>query len=216
MILSTLLKKTGVRHGFGELRDDLPENIITPQQVHGNKILVVETGQESGEFDIVVTKTTYPIGIKTADCQSLLVVEPEAGIVAVIHAGWKGTLLRATEVGIRKIREMGGKVENIKAALGPSMLKSCYEVEWDVASQFQKEFPDWPEILEKKSKRNLKPKWFLDVALTNKKQLLKIGVLPQNIDHLEYCTHCHPDRFHSFRRDGEKSGRMVNWIQKSC
>lgn len=209
MILSSLLKNAGVQHGFGELRDDLPENIITPKQVHGNSILIVETGKESGEFDIVITKTMYPIGVKTADCQSLLVVEPEAGIVAAIHAGWKGTLLRATEVGIRKIIEMGGKAQNIKAALGPSMLKSCYEVEGDVASQFQKEFPNWPEILEKKSNR----KWLLDVALTNKKQLLHCGVLPQNIDHLEFCTHCHPHRFHSFRRDGEKAGRMVSFVQ---
>ncbi|QQR80636.1 MAG: peptidoglycan editing factor PgeF [Deltaproteobacteria bacterium] len=213
MITSKLLSAVaGLEHGFGERGNLPPQNVITLRQVHGTQILMVETGEESGEtgFDSVMTRRkNTPIGIKTADCQSLLAVDPETQIIAAIHAGWKGTVQRATEVSLQKMIDVGAKAERVLVALGPSMLKSCYEVEGDVASQFQKEFPEWPEIIEQKSEK----KWLLDVALTNKKQLLKMGIHPQNIDHLEYCTHCYPDRFDSFRRDGDKSGRMVSWMK---
>ncbi len=201
-----------IRHGFGERGDTPPAGIVMLRQTHGTDILMVETGRESGEagFDIVITRQPHiPIGIKTADCQSLLAVDPEAKIIAAIHAGWKGTLQRATEVAIRRMVSLGAKPERLCVALGPSMLRSCYEVERDVAAQFQKEFHDWPDILEKKTD----VKWRLDVALANRRQLLRMGISPQNIEHLERCTHCYSDRFESFRRDGEKSGRMVSWIR---
>ncbi len=212
MISQILSSLEGIEHSFGEKGDLPPQGVITLKQVHGTATLLVETGKENGDagFDIVMTKQkNIPIGIRTADCQSLLAVDPEAHVIAAIHAGWKGTVQRATEVGIQKMIDLGARAERIRVALGPSMLKSCYEVEEDVASQFQKQFPDWPEILEQKSEK----KWLLDVALTNKKQLLKMGIKSENIDHLDYCTHCDPQRLESFRRDGDRSGRMVSWIK---
>lgn len=213
MLTSKLLSSLNkIEHGFNERGDTLLKGTITVRQTHGVDILMVESGKESGDggFDSVITKrSNTPIGIKTADCQSLLAVDPEAHIIAAIHAGWKGTVQRTTEITLKKMCALGAHPERILVVLGPSMLKACYEVESDVAGQFKKEFPSWTDILERKSEK----KWLLDVALTNKKQVLEMGIPLKNIDHIEYCTHCHPDRFESFRRDGEKSGRLVSWIQ---
>ncbi len=204
----------GIRHQFGTRRDAPPEGVITVNQVHGTEILYVSAsspcwGEGQSGYDVLITdRPGIPIAVKTADCLPILMAEPKRGIVAAVHAGWKGTLARVVEKTIDRILSEGGKIENITAALGPNMGADCYEIETDVARSFESEFPGWP-LLKKKSEA----KWLLDVAEANRHQLLERGVRPARIDRTELCTHCRPDLFHSFRRDHEAAGRMVNFIE---
>lgn len=206
-----------ILHTFGT-RDDLlfPEGLVTAKQVHGTEILFAEDpGQKTikiGEagFDILITdKVGIPVAVKTADCLPLLMVDPDRKIVAAVHAGWKGTLMKVVEKAVRSLVEKGARPERLIVAMGPSMARRCYEVEEDVASEFQRQFPQYPQILKKQPAM----KWLLDIPETNRLELVRLGVKPGKIDHLDLCTHCRADLFHSYRRDGEKAGRMISFIE---
>lgn len=214
MIQSPLLIRPDfVNHGFATREDSqFPEPLIVSKQVHGTEICVAQGDEKDLDgFDILMTdRPSVSVAVRTADCLPLLLVEPERRIVAAVHAGWKGTLARASEKAVKKIVAMGGRAARILAVMGPSMGKDCYEVEADVAMPFRQRFPDWwTEILTPVSGA----KWLLDVPLTNSLQLKAAGVLPENIDHIALCTHCRKDLFWSYRRDGEEAGRMVNFIE---
>lgn len=212
MIKSQLLEKIeGISHGFGTREDARAKNVVTVQQVHGAKIFHATkvTPKEPEGYDILIAdRPKIAIAAKAADCLPVLIAEAEAGIVAAVHAGWKGTLVRVTEKAVECILEMGGETRNLVAALGPSMSGACFEVEEDVKKAFEREFLDWP-ILKQKSQQ----KWLLDVAETNRLQLMDLGLKPSQIDRIDLCTHCRPDLFWSYRRDGEKAGRMINFIE---
>lgn len=212
MIQSPLLKKLpGVLHGFGTRGEPRPPNVVTVQQVHGKNILEAEKvpKKEPEGFDVVMTdRPGVGVAIKTADCLPILMVEPSARLVAAVHAGWKGTLIRVVEKAVERIVESGGERRNLLVALGPNIAGPCFEVEEDVKKAFEREFLDWP-ILKQKSER----KWLLDVSETNRLQLIELGVKSPQIDRIDLCTHCRSDLFYSYRRDGEKAGRMINFIQ---
>ncbi len=209
---SQLLEKVpGILHEFGTRSDPRPLKVVTVQQVHGNNIFMATKAvkKEPEGYDIIVTdQPGVGVAVKTADCLPILLVEPEARIVAAVHAGWKGTLIRVVEKAVERIEEMGGEPRNLLAALGPNMVGACFEVEEDVKKSFEREFLDWP-ILKKKNDK----KWLLDVAETNRLQLLELGIKSSQIDRIDLCTHCRADLFWSYRRDGEKAGRMINFIQ---
>ncbi|HSA58106.1 MAG TPA: peptidoglycan editing factor PgeF [bacterium] len=212
MIASPLLRAVpGIAHGFGTIADPRPAHTVTVKQVHGVRILEPEAvlADEPDGFDTVLTdRPGVAVAVKTADCLPILVVEPKARIVAAVHAGWKGTLQRAVQAAIRRIVERGGRAENLVCALGPNMAAGCFEVKEDVKGDFEREFPGWPIL-----KRLSETKWLLDVALTNRLQLRESGVSDAQVDRIDLCTHCRPDLFWSYRRDGEAAGRMVNFIQ---
>ena len=214
MITSPLLSaETKILHAFGTRGDrNLPSKIVTVEQVHGTEVLDVEEYVEGKEgYDILITdKPGIAIGIKSADCQPILLVEPKAGIIAAVHSGWRGTLKSAVGKAVRKIEKRGGVIENILASLGPCIGQCCCEIGPDVAVEFETCFPEWPQILKKISESQ----WRLNLTETNRQHLLGKGLNPAKIDTIDICTHCRPDLFHSYRRDGEKAGRMISFIQR--
>ena len=201
----------GIRHGFGTRGDEYPANIVTSRQVHGAEIFEVKGPPVSGleGFDILMTgRPGVAVAVKTADCLPVLLADPEKRLVAAVHAGWRGTVQRVVQKAVRRMIERGAVLENIHAALGPNMSGSCYEVGPDVHEIVEKEFPK-TAVLRPKSGS----KWFLDVAALNRLQLTELGLPPDRIAQVNLCTHCRPDLFESYRRDGEKSGRMINFIE---
>lgn len=212
MIHSSLLQSVpGLEHGFGTIADARPEPVVTVKQVHGVAILepdAVPLREPEGYDTVLTDRLGLAVAVKTADCLPVLVVEPKKKIIAAIHAGWKGTLQRATQVALRRIEDKGGDLKSLLCALGPNMVGECFEVGEDVKRDFEKEFPGWP-ILKQKSP----DKWLLDVSLTNKLQLEEMGVTADRMDRIDLCTHCRPDLFWSYRRDAEAAGRMINFIK---
>src|SRR6516165_6868811 len=69
------------------------------------------------------------LGIQTADCVPILLVDPRKRAVAAVHAGWRGTLARIAEKAVGRMQlEFGSKPTNLLAALGPAIGPCCYEV----------------------------------------------------------------------------------------
>lgn len=205
MIQSPLLiRHKKLLHAFGTRSENFPAALRTAKQVHGtNSWFVTEEGASPPEgADILMTNfSNLPIGIQTADCLPILLYDSQ-NLIAAVHAGWRGTQKRVVQQAIGEMIRRGGKPGGIFAVIGPGISGRCYEVQGDVASQFSNGLTPLPS-----------GRWLLDLALINRQQMLSAGVPPEQIDQIELCTHCRGDLFPSYRREGEKAGRMMSFIQ---
>ena len=176
------------------------------KQVHGDDILVAKDSASSSsgcpDADAYITcQKNLPIAIRTADCVPVLLFDPVKPAIGVVHGGWKGTQQEITYKTVIRMKEtFGSKPQEIRAVLGPAIQACCYEV----GSEFRQYFPE--EIVERGGKL------YVDVTKNNFKQLLKAGVKKENIINTGICTFCNP-KYPSFRRDAEKSGRMISLME---
>jgi polyphenol oxidase len=191
----------GIWHGFGtRLSVGWPGEYINLKQIHSDVIFAAEGRQGCiGEGDALMSSSPgQRIGVRTADCVPLLFADPDHRAVAAVHAGWRGTVAEIAVKTVRRMQEAyGSDPRRIYAAIGPAIGKCCFEVGADVAAQFSPWFLR-VEILT-----------HVDLPETNYRQLLRAGLLPEHIDAPRMCTVCDPERFHSYRRDRERSGRMI-------
>ncbi len=226
-ISSALLAENDfLAHGFGarqsvwyEARNIAPKLIFTVKQVHGNKVLIIDNtlaaewagGRAENTFsaDAIITKETgIAIAIRTADCLPIIMAEPQHRVIAVAHAGWRGTY---KQIAARTIDNLVDKFalqpENILAALGPCIGACCYEVGSEVVEKFKADFSGWRDYFVPKEK-----KWHLDLIGANKAQLIELGVRKENIDCINLCTACNQKLFFSYRKDPKTNMRMINLV----
>ena len=190
-------------HGFGT-RDGSPVADVTLRQVHSATVLNAAGLSDRGaEGDGLITDLPgVAVGIRTADCVPILMLDSQARAVAAVHAGWRGTAAGIIEECVRRMRsEFSTVPENIYAALGPSIGACCYQVGMDVAERFRK----WDAV---------RPGNHVDLGKANRLQLQAAGVPIEQIFDAGLCTFCHPGRFHSFRRDPNDPGRMISAISR--
>lgn len=173
------------------------------KQVHGNRIIVIDTQipneQTIEEADGIITNMpNMPIAVRTADCLSIFLCDPVEKCIGVVHAGWKSTKAEILPAAVSLMHQTwGSKAEDIKAAFGPAIRECCYEV----GDEFKTYFPQ--ETFQ------FQGKFYFNNAQANRRQLEEVGVLPENILDCGICTFCQPG-YHSYRRDGEKAGRMIS------
>ena len=125
---------------FGRPLDDL----CGPYQVHSAIAHVAEAGWcgHRPEGDAVVTKTQGPIcSTLTADCAPVLFADPEAGVVAAAHAGWKGALGGIIASTVQTMSQLGAQPSRIIAVVGPTIAQASYEVGTDYQARFEQEAP---------------------------------------------------------------------------
>ncbi len=178
-------------------------------QVHSNvthHVADVDFANAAPEGDAAYTGLTeIALEVRTADCIPILFADSSARVVAVAHAGWRGT----SEGVVRKIvdsivSDFGISATDLAVAMGPHIGVCCMEVGEEVFDWFAV-----PDIFERK------PEWanpHLNLAEANRRQLLDAGVGSDLIQASALCTRCRPDLFHSYRRDGAGAGRMISII----
>ena len=186
------------------------KRIYTIKQIHSDLVFLLndEVTKENGtEGDAIVTSMrNLGVGIYTADCVPLLLVDGEARVVAAVHAGWRGTLSGVVNRTIKRIeKDYGILPSDISAAIGPSIGRCCYEVGEEVGIQFMNKYETWSEFLYKKDDS----KYFVDLKKANVRNLLDAGVA--NYEIMDICTKCNRD-FHSYRREGKGVGRQLSFI----
>ena len=181
--------------------------------------------------DAAITKEPgLLLGIQTADCVPILLVDPKQRVVAGIHAGWRGTLARIAQKTVGRMRmEFGCKSANLLAAIGPSIGPCCYEVSADFVTKFRAQFADAESYFdEARSGEEPNPlQWMnmyppghqpppknvhLDLRQANRSQLIAAGLRSGNIFVSDLCTGCRRDLFFSYRKEGAVSGRMMSVI----
>jgi polyphenol oxidase len=166
------------------------EQLVFLHQVHGTQGKVVRTGDvelpsfvHDGDF-LLTQQPQVGIGISTADCLPIVLVDSVTKAVGVVHAGWRGSYAGIAGEAVVRMQELyGTKPADITAFFGPSALACCYEVQ----PSFQEQFGAW--IGAPFSVRN--NKLYFDVARFNEQQLQAQGVT--QIDRTyQVCTICNP------------------------
>jgi YfiH family protein len=206
--------------------------LVPLKQFHSDVIHVFEASPaEPCRGDASVTKTPgLLLGVQTADCVPILLVDPRKRGVAAIHAGWRGTLQRiATKTVGRMEMEFSSRPSGLLAALGPAIGGCCYEVGTEVAAAFHGQFAnasEWFDELRTGEEPN-PLQWLnmmppghqpppknvlLDLRKANRAQLIDAGLRPQNIFVSDLCTACRRDLLFSYRNEGALSGRMMSVI----
>ncbi len=182
-------------------------SIVTLRQVHSGTVWNadgLEDRQQAGDA-LVTDQVGRSIGVRTADCVPLLLLDRRTRAVAAIHAGWRGTAAQIARNTVEKLRQdHGSHPGDLYAAIGPCIRPCCYEVSSEVAELFAA----WPESVPRPTQ--CKP--HLDLAAVNRSQLLDAGVPGAQIFDCELCTYCLADRFFSFRREPDNPGRMLSSI----
>ena len=228
--LASLIKDVGRRASRPSNSSKL--KLVTLRQIHSDIIHCVS--QVPGEplaGDGLITNTPgILLGVLTADCLPVILVDPKHRAVGVFHAGWRGTVKRIVEKGVGEMhRWFGSKPSDLRAAIGPGNRGCCYEVGPEVQSQFESQFGYAKELFRETKERNeiherypllfltarapghseLPKKIFLDIPEANWQQLLAAGVQAKNISDIGLCTSCRADLFFSHRRDRGVTGRMM-------
>lgn len=189
--------------------------LATLKQIHSTRAVVLKSPVMTGvlpvqEGDALVTNHPRTLVlVRTADCVPVLLVDDRAGVVAAIHAGWRGAVAGIVPDTIALcVKEFQSSPKSIKAAIGPSIGSCCYEVDAPVIDPLRARYPDWPGVLQETGKGKAR----LDLKRLIRQQLLEEGLAPDSIDMVNLCTHCRADLFYSYRREGQVIGTMFSGV----
>lgn len=178
------------------------------KQIHGATVVEAK-GVPPGEVVVagwgdalVTTERGLVLAIATADCVPLVLVDAEAGALAAVHAGWRGTAARVLHAAVDALEARGARPARLLALFGPSVSRDAYEVGPEVVAALDGELPEGAAV------PGLGDRFWLDVASCNEAALLRRGVRPERIARPRLCTFGEPARFPSYRRDGARSGRL--------
>ncbi|EHK87832.1 peptidoglycan editing factor PgeF [Saccharomonospora azurea] len=123
----------------------LPENrLVWMEQVHGRTVTVVDgTESEPAEAtDALVTSTPgVALVALVADCVPVLLGDPEAGVVAAVHAGRVGARVGVVPAALEVMVSQGARPERVEALLGPAVCGDCYEVPGPMAEDVEAHLP---------------------------------------------------------------------------
>jgi len=190
-----------------EVFDFDPKRLILLNQIHQDKILLIKEPLSALppvlEYDAMITDTPNTfLGILTADCLPIFIVDREKKVIAAIHAGRNGTALHITSKVLKRMKEdFGCSSTDFIIALGPSIGPCCYEIDEKVF------VPGWDPFSTSKGKG----RWMVDLVRINVSQFGKEGIKREQIFRINLCTSCHSDLFFSYRKEVQ-TGRQLSFI----
>ncbi len=199
-------------------------DIVTPNQVHGEKIFRVDENYRGcgcenyadsiPETDALITDTpALPLMLCFADCVPIFFVDVENRAIGLAHGGWRGTFKKIAAKTLLKMGdEFGTCPENCLIGIAPSIGACCYEVGGEVLDKCKIAFPkNVDELLIEHD-----GKIFLDLWRANVVQLLEIGACEENIDVAGECTCCNDGWYFSYRaahkKNLDRTGRIAALI----
>ena len=193
------------------------QTVVSSHQVHGTEIAIINTAPArsmpfpaahvlDGYDGFITSVPNIPLLVRVADCVPVIFYEPDSKVLAVVHAGWKGTAggITAKAAGLMA-QHYQCDTKNIRAGIGPSIGPCCYEVRQDVAECFQKTMGN-KRFLMPETEENL---FSLDLPEANRHQLIESGLAPENIEMSWLCTACNSNLFFSHRGEKGKTGRFA-------
>ena len=196
------------RRQIAELLGVRKRPIVFVNQVHGNRVLVVDADTADGcvgDADGLVTgEAGTALAVKGADCPLVLLYDPDRPAVALVHSGWRGTAAHVVRNAVSVMaRRFGSLPDRLLAGISPAIERCCYEVGEEVAAQFEADFPPGIVIRSSAGKR------FVDLPAAVRHDLRDAGLVSERIESAGLCTSCRADLLYSYRRDGHCAGRNV-------
>jgi YfiH family protein len=181
-------------------------DIVCAQQTHSANVYIAEEKDKGrGAFvyeeaifnmDAFITKEkNIALSVFIADCLPVYIIDKDKDVIAIVHAGWKGTKASIVKKTIFMMQQaFESKPKDLLALLGPSLRKCCYEVGGEFSQYFKRGI----------SQQN--GKLYLDIVGINYLQLKESGVSDNNIFDSGFCTSCQNDKFFSFRKEKDACG----------
>lgn len=198
-------KNENVVKNIHQLMQDLnlPSEPKWLDQVHGTRVVLAEQATSRPAADASVTQQSAIVcAVLTADCLPILVCDQAGSMVAAIHAGWRSLAAGIIEETLALFPQ---PLQQLQVWLGPSISQDAFEVGIEVRDQFVTHNPQAAQCF-----RPQGTCWYADLYGLARQRLQHCGVI--HISGGNHCTYNEPERFFSYRRDGQKSGRMASLI----
>ncbi len=190
-----------------------PRRIYYLSQVHGRDVREL-SGTESREAVIeqrgdalVGSSLDLACGVRSADCVPVLIGDRRSGAVAAVHAGWRGVVAGVIGAAVERLRAGAAAPPELIAAIGPHISSDAFEVAPEVAREIADACGDVAVV---DRSRGVRP--FVDLRRAVRRGLIEAGMSDSAVDDVHGCTVGEPERFFSYRRDGQKSGRHLSAI----
>ena len=207
---------------FTSRRDaELPYPVIQGHQVHGSRVAIIDrpwmTREELEGYDAFITNLPgVAIGVRTADCVPILLFDPVHRVIAAVHSGWKGTVLKISQGVIDMMEEVfGTNPEDLRAVIGPCIGPDSFQVGEEVAEKFKDAGFPMSLIWSFRGPGDGTPMsggHHIDLFQANEWLLQERGIRPGNIRVDAIDTYRDPT-FFSARREGVQCGRNINAIK---
>ena len=193
-------------------------DFVFARQVHGDRARVVtESGRGSGAFrldgaidgiDALVTASPEVVlAILTADCVPIVLHDPVAGVLACVHAGWRGTVAGVTAAAVAAMRGLGARPSDVVAGIGPAIGADRYQVGPDVHEAVSRSFgPAAPGFI--CPDPSAPGRWLLDLPSANRQALREAGVPGPQVHATDLVTGPAPGHFFS-DRTARPCGRLA-------
>jgi YfiH family protein len=192
-----------VADAVGSRREDL----FSAYQVHGRDVTVVGRGAEGRpRCDVLITNSaSKTLMLRYADCTPVLIADTQRQAIGVVHAGWRGSAVRAAEAAVTAmVNAFGSNPRDLLAGIGPAIGPCCYEVGEEVVAAFD-------------DRSALFHDGRLDLWEANRLALVEAGVPPEQIEVASICTRCESERFFSHRANhGQPAGRFAAVMRLAC
>lgn len=176
-----------------------PDRLATPYQIHSAEAAAVTEPWPAGrgpKLDALATdRPGIAIGVGTADCAPVLLVDAEARVVGAAHAGWKGALDGVLEAAVETMESLGARRDRVVAIVGPTISQAAYEVGPEFVARFDSADPHNVCFFEPSPRAGHA---LFDLPGYVLARLERIGV-GRSAD-LGLCTYRNEDRFFSYRR----------------
>jgi YfiH family protein len=206
----TNLAKSMLEQGFSN------QKVLFVNQIHGFEVALIDKAQKIyGEQNLpkadalVSNLPNIVLGVVTADCAPILLLDEQEKIIAAVHAGWRGAKLGVVESTILQMKNLGAK--NISAIIGPTIQQNSYEVSTDFFDEFLSESANNKKFFASGSNSN---KYLFDLPFYVEEKLLKAGV--KKIQNQKVDTYKNEEIFYSFRRSTHQKqqdcGRNISII----
>ena len=192
------------RSEFANIVGFKSQNLITPIQTHSTNVNFLFTADLVQSCDGVFTnKKELICSIQVADCMPIYFAHLSENVFGLVHAGWRGLVDGILEESAALLLKNGYKLSDFEIVIGPSIQKCCFEVQDDIIKKFKSEFV---------IRTNQDGVYKVDLQKYAFSNMADMGFEESNIELSNDCTFCLQEKYHSFRRDGKVSGRMIGLI----
>ena len=201
---STPIKRIEGRKSFAKKAGfDLNGHVI-PKQTHSTNVRFIKSVDSIENCDGVFTDGRDIIcSIQVADCMPIYFAHYSKNVYGLVHAGWRGLVYGILENTSQLILENGFKLHDFEIFIGPSIQKCCFEISDDIVGNFK---------IECVTPTKKSGKYKVDLQYQARREMIQMGFKKNQIKVSTDCTYCSQEKYHSFRRDGKNSGRMIGLI----